>query len=164
MGWPGGATDRDVQRFLNHVIITPGGCWEWTAFLTKKGYGTFHSGLKCGEYAHRFSKMLFHGEFDYKLLVCHKCDNPKCVNPEHLFSGTCLDNIRDMFSKGRQPDHSGEKNWAAKLTAIQVLAARNEYAAGGISKYRLAKNYGVTKATMLELLSGKTWKNVGGLR
>ena len=74
-------------------------CWEWTGSKSKAGYGLFsYNKIKL---SHRISYYLTYGEFDKKLFVCHKCDNPSCVNPEHLFLGTAKDNFEDMISKGR---------------------------------------------------------------
>lgn len=78
------------------------GCWEWQAYKDKGGYGHF---LVNGYYtrAHRASYIIFNGDFDRSLDVCHKCDNPPCVNPDHLFLGTHKDNMHDAINKGRLP-------------------------------------------------------------
>lgn len=82
------------------------GCWLWTASKFPKGYGQFkylHDG-KPQQYAHRISAHLYKGfDFNPDVVVCHKCDNPSCVNPDHLFLGTTSDNMRDMSEKGRSP-------------------------------------------------------------
>lgn len=85
------------ERFWEHVEKRPGdGCWEWTGGKTPDGYGGFD-----GHRAHRFSYTLVHGFLLPSLCVCHKCDNPSCVRPDHLFAGTRTDNMRDMVAKGR---------------------------------------------------------------
>lgn len=96
-----------LERFEEKFIpVTETGCWVWTAAAHGRGYGLFHTGrpLRKGkmEFAHRVSYELYKGyvpqEFDE---VCHKCDNPSCVNPEHLFIGSHEDNMKDMISKNR---------------------------------------------------------------
>ncbi len=85
-------------------------CWTWTGSLGKWGYGHFRVDSKT-MLAHRVSWMLHNGEIPNGLFVCHHCDNPKCVNPEHLFLGTHQDNIDDMMSKGRYVSGVKGKNW-----------------------------------------------------
>ena len=87
------------KRFWSKVIKTEG-CWKWTGSKVQFGYGKILSkrGL---EPAHRVSWRIHYGEIDGKLNVLHKCDNPECNNPEHLFLGTIMDNVRDMINKGR---------------------------------------------------------------
>lgn len=77
-------------------------CWEWTRSLDKFGYGVLYLNSKAYK-AHRISYEVHFGVFSNELLICHKCDNPKCVNPEHLFLGTQKDNMIDMAKKGRHP-------------------------------------------------------------
>jgi predicted XRE-type DNA-binding protein len=90
----------ETKRFLDKVKIMGAGCHEWQAGLAKGCYGKFHSNGKTIT-AHRFSYAKFVGEIGDKH-VLHKCDNPKCVNPDHLFLGTCVDNVADMDAKGRR--------------------------------------------------------------
>jgi hypothetical protein len=95
--------EKDIQRFLIKVDKTDS-CWIWTANKDKNGYGRF----KFERYphpAHRFSYKLFKGEIPKGMLICHSCDNPSCVNPEHLWLGSCSDNTRDMVSKNRHGKH-----------------------------------------------------------
>lgn len=83
------------------------GCWVWKAHKNKNGYGQFgvmlegRNGYMVNRYAHRVSWMLYRGEIPEGLCVCHSCDNPSCVNPDHLFLGTRKDNTQDMINKGR---------------------------------------------------------------
>jgi hypothetical protein len=90
------------QRFWAKVNKTDGGCWEWTAVTNQHGYGHLHPpGSRTPIYAHRYSAMLHFGMFDRRLFVLHHCDNPPCVNPDHLYLGDHKDNARDMVQRGR---------------------------------------------------------------
>lgn len=94
------------ERFEEKFIKTNGGCWEWTAGLRyynqrSKSYGSFRANGKTYN-SHRFSYELYIGEIPAGLLICHKCDNTICVNPDHLFTGSLKDNMQDMIKKGRQ--------------------------------------------------------------
>lgn len=90
-----------MQRFWNKVD-TSGDCWEWTASVDRHGYGQFSVGQRKIS-AHRFSALLHFGMFDRRLSVLHRCDNPRCVRPSHLFLGDQRTNLADMRSKGRAP-------------------------------------------------------------
>ena len=113
-----------------------GQCWIWTAFKNKDGYGVFR-----GIGAHRVSWKIHNGRIPDGLMVLHKCDNPGCIRPDHLFTGTDSDNIADSLAKGRYPE--GETSYAAKLTKKQVNDIRSRYRRGlGAS---LAREFGVTR-------------------
>ena len=92
----------EVRFNTKYLINEQTDCWEWTAATNNIGYGMFRVRQGLMRTAHRVSYELFKGPIPFGMVVCHKCDNPKCVNPDHLWAGTMLDNIRDMDNKGRR--------------------------------------------------------------
>jgi hypothetical protein len=135
------------------------GCWEWQGHLGRNGYGLFlHDGLYSGP--HRFSWELHYGPIPAGMHVCHHCDNPPCVRPDHLFLGTPLDNIRDMAAKGRRATLSGEKSATAKLGAEAVRLIRVRYAAGGITQKQLATEFGMGHTAIGQIVLRQSWRNV----
>lgn len=90
-----------LERFEAHLMPVPfSGCWLWDGPIVLKGYGCFSFKQK-RRFAHRVSWELYKGSIPSGMLICHRCDIPSCVNPEHLFPGTYSDNINDMYAKGR---------------------------------------------------------------
>ena len=164
------AADRKrdmVDRFWEKVDKSagPDGCWIWTRSM-KDGYGKIGLPGKNGGWAsaHRYSWELAHGPIQRGMLVCHKCDNPKCVNPAHLFLGTPADNLRDMYQKGRQPDYSdgsrrGERNGRAKLTEETVIAIRKAVANGETYK-DVACRYGISNDRVSSVATRATWRHI----
>jgi hypothetical protein len=98
-----------VVRFFNNVKKQKSGCWEWLGAPNSKGYGSFTEITNKKWLAHRYSYFLKNKNHDTSLFVLHKCDNPKCVNPDHLFLGTQTDNMRDCVAKGRLNSFNGRK-------------------------------------------------------
>lgn len=145
------------KRFEEQYITEPNsGCWIWLGSSTRN-YGRFHSGGKSYA-AHRFSFAASFGPIPEDLFVCHKCDNPSCVNPDHLFLGTPLENSQDRDRKKR--NSRGVDHPCAKLTDEQVLAIRSSK----LSRYELAKMYSMEPTTLGNVLRGKTYKDIGGKR
>lgn len=130
------------------------GCWIWMNFCNPKGYGMFHviSG-KSMRLSHCVSHELFKGEIPKGLLVCHHCDNPFCVNPEHLFLGTNLDNIKDKVRKGRQ------LNKNLKLSNQDAIEMVTRFK-NGENATDLAEEYGIYRATVYSIAYGKSRKNL----
>ena len=153
-----------AERLYSKINKTKSGCWEWQG-ATKNGYGhTIIGSRKDGSRrtisTHRLSYMISKGEIPEGYEVCHKCDNPKCINPEHLFVGTRQDNIDDRERKGRNVTFTGEEQQMSKLTKKAVKDARWERAYKGTSYQMLADRYGVSKKTMQNAINGITWKCV----
>ena len=110
-----------IDRLWSNVTRNAGdGCWEWTGWKTVKGYGVMQMGRGRAMRVHRLSWLVHNGELASDALVCHRCDNPSCVRPSHLFVGTSKDNNDDMLRKGRQRWCFGESNGVSIITAEQA--------------------------------------------
>jgi hypothetical protein len=153
------------ERLAAKSVERPGGCIEYTGRCNENGYGTIGENGKTW-LAHRLAWTLAKGPVPDDLGVLHSCDNPPCINVNHLFLGTHADNMQDMVKKGRgvQPGLSGEANPNSKLSAADVQAIRAELAdakrkdgTGG----RLAKLYGVSESVISGIKSGKRYAAVG---
>lgn len=148
-------------RFWNKVIKTEG-CWNWIGCkIGKMGYGQFRfvKNGKIQNRAHRVSWIIHNGEIPDGLLVLHKCDNPLCVRPDHLFLGTDLDNATDRMKKGRFTPPIGERNGRAKLNQSDVLEIRRLYY-GGMYQSMIAERFGVSQCIVSNILTGKSWKHI----
>jgi HNH endonuclease len=146
----------DVQRiatFWSRVTVRAGGeCWLWKGAVQGK-YGAFrYDGAT--KLAHRFAASIKHGPLARGVVVCHACDTPLCVNPEHLFLGTYAINMMDAVNKGRMP--RGEKVTGARLTAEVVRAIRQS----PMTQAWLAEKYGVDPSTIYHVLKRKTWRHL----
>lgn len=133
-----------------------GQCWEWQGCTNGRSYGQYRLGKKCWG-THRYAWTITFGEIPDGLGVLHNCDNPSCVNPEHLFLGTQLDNMKDRDNKSRQP--RGERLGTSKLTDEDVRYIRWQLDAG-LSPYRIAKTSKVTSATIYSIKKGETWTHI----
>lgn len=149
-------------------IDRSGECWIWTGHRTKEGYGLVHVGPSRRVYAHRLAYQLFVGEIVSGQFVCHRCDTPSCVRPEHLFAGTHTDNMRDAASKGRNakqrhPErYRGENGSNAKLSEAQVLDARESHFARRESQRNLASRLRVSQSTVWRALHHHTFSAATG--
>lgn len=152
------------SRFWEKVIKSENadGCWIWTASKSKAGYGRVNIKAYPSQIASRTAWIFTYGSIPEGLDVLHKCDNPMCVNPNHLFLGTQLDNVRDMYAKGRQASNTGEKNPRSKLTWNDVRYIRERYAQHGISYVKLGKQMGVDAAQIYRIINNITWKENEG--
>lgn len=131
-------------------------CWEWTASLTA-GYGRIGFMGK-NLLAHRLIYQMYRGDVPKELVVCHKCDNRKCCNPEHLFLGTHLDNNRDMDLKKRRKTVYGEQSGMARLTEKQVKEIRAMK--GKYHREFIAKTFSTTVFNVTAIHTRKTWKHI----
>jgi len=152
-----------VNRFWSKVNY-PGNdqdCWEWTTGKLKKGYGQFWLNGKTVE-SHRFAYEFFNGIIPFGLLVCHTCDNPPCCNPEHLFSGTHLDNNRDTINKGRFiPSQVGENHYKTKLTNDLVEKILQQIQNNEVSSIsEIASLYNEEYSVIQNILHGTTWTSI----
>ena len=141
-------------RFWEKVeIAEPGVCWLWLASLNNKGYGAFQGENKTWQ-AHRFSYQLHFGDIPEGLCVCHHCDNPQCVNPNHLFLGTYSDNNFDCVSKGRHTSGGGSGR-PSILTKEQKEIMKELYATGNYTLRELADSYNVNYMTIQRAIKGE---------
>ena len=156
--------DELVARKLKHYteICEETGCWNWVGGKLRAGYGVitvYVFGKKTSHLAHRVSYMLANQVTITRFQpVCHKCDNPSCINPDHLFLGTQKENLKDMVEKGRSL--RGVKNSQAKLTENEVREIRALYALGSHSQRDLAKIYGIDQTTIGDVVNRLYWQHV----
>jgi hypothetical protein len=153
-----------IERFWSKVQKSSG-CWIWKDGTFDNGYGQFRV-LNKKVKAHRFSWEITYGPIPDGLKVLHKCDNPPCVNPNHLFLGTNKDNTWDSIKKGRfcidpnRFDHPcGEDHPLSVLTNEKVLEIRFLHK-NGRSKYSLAKQFNVVQDTITKVVNGITWRHL----
>jgi hypothetical protein len=157
----------NISRFIIRINTTlglgPGGdCWEWKAGVDKDGYGRFSvrkNNKQIATKSHRVAYEMFTGKLIPEgLFVCHKCDNPSCVNPDHLFLGTISDNTRDMFNKNRQNNRCAEYNGASKLNWEKVRKIRRLWSTNKYTLRELADMHRVTLYNISYVVNNKTWK------
>lgn len=151
-----------MDRFWSKVTKTDG-CWEWTGSRHTQGYGQFRFGGKSSK-AHRVSWFLATGEMPpASVKVCHRCDNPPCVRPDHLFLGSQRENMADCSAKGRMGDHigraAGERNGMAVLSPVVVMAARL-MRQGGTRPSVIADRLGISRNNVSKITLGRTWKHL----
>ncbi len=174
------ALEELKNKIINFSEEDDSGCWNWNkGYRDKAGYGQLkYRGKVIG--AHRASYLAFNGHIDPELYVCHSCDNPKCVNPEHLWQGTAKDNMQDCKAKGRLADQRGKKlspetlaklklnrikdakgmrNPRAKLTDNDIRQIRGMNK-NGYTHAQIAKEYGVNESHVSHINCRKAWSHI----
>lgn len=171
-------------RFYSRVSPEPNtGCWLWTGAVNDSGYGVIAVGGR--QRRATFAALVLHGRTpEAGVYVLHRCDQPACVNPDHLFTGTQLDNMKDCVSKGRMPSGPGlprargDRHWTrtqpekvralvkrgeacptAKLTASQVTEIRRRRVSGEQMK-PIARAYGVSRALIGQIVNRRIWREI----
>lgn len=151
--------DKNGPIFVRMPYL--GRCWVWTANTSEDGYGQIKEGSPSRKQfrAHRLSYEMHQKRIPEGLCVLHKCDNPPCVNPEHLFVGTRKDNSDDMEEKGRAVHAKGESHGSAKLTEEKISEIRRDYVRGSRTHGQpaLARKYDVNQTTIGVIVRRKTW-------
>lgn len=155
-------TKRQISKFWNKIRLigaSDDDCQEWTRAMSPLGYGVVRMEGR-NFFVHRVAYFLKHGPFPNNLNICHRCDNPKCCNSNHLFLGTQADNIRDMFQKDRRPSTKGIRHGSAKLNDDLVRQIREKYATGEHTHRGLARTYGVSYSRIFSIVNRLTWKHL----
>lgn len=140
---------KNVQKTEN--------CWLWTGCIGKDGYGKFGHHFRHWR-AHRFSWFLVNGPIPEGRHILHRCDNPPCVRPDHLWLGSELDNVRDCMEKGRRADAFREV--LAKLDWKSAEEIRKRYIWRQVTQKMLAAEYGVSRATIGRVVNGEAWTHI----
>lgn len=147
-----GARKTIAQKLRDNTVEHPSGCLVWSGWTDKDGYGQMQhrvDGTVLRIRPHRAAYEAVHGPIPAGMYVCHRCDNPSCCNPSHLFLGTPGDNVIDMIKKGRRPMRN------MKLTPQQASAIRSSTEVDKV----LSKKYGVARGVIWQIRTGKTWRS-----
>ena len=171
---------KTISRFMSKVLKDrETGCWNWVGGKDRKGYGKFSIGGSRNKDGTRRNSMVTSTRVSYELFigpipiglghhgtcVLHRCDNPQCVNPKHLFLGSNKDNVRDMDSKGRRVNSqpNGERHGMSKLKENQVDSIVSKLAEK-MPQHLVAKEFGVCLATVNHIARGRLWSHHTGIK
>lgn len=158
---PEGRNPNTLKSGFEKHVIRKKGCWDWDgSFYSVMGYGRFNFNKKMIS-AHRASWIIHYGDIPNGLCVCHKCDNPRCSNPEHLFLGTTQENNEDMMNKDRNPilNKKGEENFCSKLTNENVVEIK-KLLNTEFTQRRIAKKFNVERSTISNIKRKVSWKHL----
>lgn len=153
------------QRLEQYAVqILPSGCIIWMGHSDADGYGIACMKKSDGKKNRRVHRLVYeqlHGPITSGLVICHRCDVPSCVNPDHLFAGTRADNTSDMWAKKRwkpgAQDNNGERNPNSKLSSLDV-AQIIQMRASGIKTKHLSELFGVNRSQIQRICAGKAWR------
>lgn len=146
----------DAEYFKDRCTVNEAtGCHEWTRHLNPGGYGTLKHKRK-QQMAHRAAWEFWRGPIPAGMIVCHRCDNRRCINPDHLFIGTTQDNVDDKMAKGRFRPCRGERSGTSKLTESEIMAIRLD----NRPQSTIAADYGISQSNVSIIKQGKTWAEI----
>lgn len=150
-----------AERFWKYIIKgeNDNDCWKWTAGKKKAGYGTLRDDDGASTGAHRISYKIHFGDIPSGFHVCHRCDNPECCNPVHLWVGTPQQNIDDKINKNRQNSNAGTCNPRAKLTELDVINIRKKLKSG-YKATELLHEYPVSLGVIGNIKHRRLWKHL----
>lgn len=151
----------DLERFEEGFVpVTESGCWLWTTSLDSYGYGNFYSyKYKKNIRASRYSLELYKNEVAGNLFALHKCDIPACVNPDHLYIGTQVDNMQDRIKRNRVQMPFGENHHWTKLTSDDIASIKSMLGKG-IKQSQIALIFSVNPCTISRISNNKQRKAV----
>lgn len=145
-------------RLLSKIEKKENGCWEWQRFKTYQGYGWSAIKEKTMS-AHRHSYIIFKGEIPEDKFVCHKCDNPGCINPDHLFLGTQKENMLDKSRKKRCQNTKGSLHPLSRFNENDIVKMKKLYKKG-LSQTKIAKIYKCDQSHISRIMANKSWSHV----
>ncbi len=151
-----------MDKFWEKVNkLGPNDCWEWGGYIEQDGYGRLSYKGERHWLAHRVAWLLTNGEIPEGMCVLHECDNPPCVNPNHLFLGTYADNAADRDNKGRGklPGIKGEQHWRSKLTVEDVIEIRSMLS-NGCKLAHVAGIFDIAQSTASQIKTRQRWAHV----